>query len=146
MASFLLCVFWTAAVFANEVVEIFFAVIVREFFASFDGATSVDEYLISDDFDFAVWPTRVVEISRNIFPRFSVDRAAVVEIEKIFPAATIRFVVGDKITNVFDNEPAFANRFVRKDAKARCAAFYGEVECGFPWSLHIKKKILSQIH
>jgi len=127
----LLFVFCAAAVFADEVIEIFFSVIVREFFTCLDVSARVNEHLVSNDFNLAVWSTRVVYVSRNIMTSFSVDGSTIFEIEQIFSTATMCFVVNNEIAKVFHNESTFSNGFIGKNTKTRCAPFYREIECGF---------------
>lgn len=125
--------FRTAAVFANEMIEVLFAVVVRQLLTGFDVAPRMDEDFVSDNLNFTIRTARVIDISRNILTTFPVDRAAVFQIEQIFPSTTVCFVIRNEVTPVFQNETSLPNLLMRKHAESSGAAFYDEVERCFSW-------------
>lgn len=141
----LLClVLRAAAVFANEVVEVFFAVVVGQFFARFDCAFGVHEDFVALYFYFAIRAAGVVDVPRNILSGGAVDGFSVTELEKIFPANAVRFVVADDIAPVFHDEPTLGDGNVGKNTQARSAFARHNGECGFAGDVGHKRKITAK--
>ncbi len=133
--------FCAAAVFPDEKVEVFAAVVVAEFLAGFDGALGVDEDFVSLYFYLAIRAAGVVDVSREVFSCGTVDGFAVPKLEKILSANTVCLVFCDDIAPVFNNESALGDGNIRKDAQARSAFARHNGECGLAWRVGHKQKI-----
>lgn len=92
-----------ATMFADEIVKIFFSVIVRQFFARLDVSTRMDKHFIPDNLSFAIWSTRVVNVSRNVLTGLAVDSSSVFEIKQIFSTTTVCFIIRNTIAIVFQD-------------------------------------------
>ena len=95
----------------DELVEIFLAVVVFEFFPGFDFARCKDENMATANVHFAIWLTGVVEVASGIRPAAAVDKAVFAGFKQIFAAVLIRFVFRKDRSDIFDDEAAFLDRF-----------------------------------
>ncbi len=100
-----------AAVRFNEVIKVFFAVVVGNLVTRIDNAYRFDEDTIADDGHFAVWCTGMIHIASGIFAIGTIDRFSVAKLEKIFSGAFIRLFVGNQASGVFQNTRPSRNFF-----------------------------------
>lgn len=116
---FLCCAFHTTAALPNEVVEVLFAVVVGQLFARLNGLPRHDKHAIAADDHFAVRPTGVVDVARNILTGGSVDGAAIIEVEKILPTNPVSFIVSNHSAEIFHHKPTAGNRLLCHQSKTR---------------------------
>lgn len=105
-----------AAVGFDEMVEVVFTVVVGEFFAGLDGALGVHKNFVALYFNFTVWTTGVVQITRNVLSRGTVDGFSVANVEKVLSANAVGFIFTDDIAPILNDKPALWNGDVGKDA------------------------------
>lgn len=86
----------------------------------------------------------MVDIPSNILSGGAIDGFAVPDFEKILSANAIRFVFGDDVAPVFNNEPTLWNGNVRKHAQARSAFARHNIECGFAGDVGHRRKITAK--
>lgn len=97
----------------NKVVKVFFAVVVSQLFARFDGLSGHNEYPVSSGDYFAVRSAGVIDITRNVLAHRAIDGAPVAEIEEILSTNLIRFLISNQSAKILHYKPTTGNALFR---------------------------------
>ena len=98
----------------DEVIKVFFAVVVGNFVTGIDDADGFDKDAITDDYHLAVWFTGVIDVARDIFAVRAVDRFSISEFEEVLAGTFVGLFIGDQPSGVFQDSGATRNVSCRK--------------------------------
>lgn len=121
-----------AAVGLNVFVEVFFSIVIRNFFSLLYFFTGTDVDTFAVEHRFSVGFTGVVDISRGVLAHFAINGVAVIEGEEVFATAPVSLGVWHAVTQVFNKKSTARNVFTGKQAKSGRRAFHDELV--FTWS------------
>ncbi len=112
----------TAAVRPDVLVEVFLAVVIREFLARLDVLDGIDEHPPPHDLRLAVWSAGVIDISGDVFSGRAVYRAARADLKEILAPARIFLGGREGPAEVFDDALSFL--IGTRGEKTESGAFY----------------------
>lgn len=107
-------------------IEVLFAVIVRELVTRFDVLHRIDPDATLHNLWFAVWLAGVVDVPRKVVALCAIDRLTTIDFKKVQASAFVLFLLRDFATEIFDNARTLFDRRCSKQSVPMTPSFYLE--------------------
>lgn len=116
----------TTAVRLDHALEVISPVVVGQLFTRSYFSLGIDEhlFLVFGKLWFTIWFAAVVDVAGDVLAAFAVDGPFIIEFEEVFAAAPLRFVIGNDLTSVFDDQVTFLERRGGKKPETRATSFH----------------------